>query len=167
VRDALGRAWQLATIQLDFNMAERFDLHFSAQDGTNQRPVVIHRAILGSLERFIGVYLEHTGGHLPLWLAPVQVKLLTVANDFVAYAKSVAEKLERAGFRVEVDDRPEKIGAKVRDGALEKTPYLLVIGAREKEAGTVAVRDHTAGDQGAVPVDAFIARLTEQVAAHR
>jgi threonyl-tRNA synthetase len=167
VRDAIGRAWQLATIQLDFNMAERFDLHFSAQDGTNQRPVVIHRAILGSLERFIGVYLEHTGGHLPLWLAPVQVKLLTVANDFVAYAKSVAEKLERAGFRVEVDDRPEKIGAKVRDGALEKTPYLLVIGAREKEAGTVAVRDHAAGDQGAVPVDAFIARLTEQVAAHR
>jgi threonyl-tRNA synthetase len=166
VRDAIGRAWQLATIQLDFNLAERFDLHYSAHDGTMQRPVVIHRAILGSLERFIGVYLEHTGGHLPLWLAPVQVKVLTVAADFVPYAKSVAEKLEAAGFRVELDDRSEKIGAKVRDGALEKIPYLLVIGARERDGSTVAVRERSAGDQGAVAVDAFVARLKEQVAAH-
>jgi threonyl-tRNA synthetase len=166
VRDAIGRAWQLATIQLDFNLAERFDLHFSAHDGTMQRPVVIHRAILGSLERFIGVYLEHTGGHLPLWIAPVQVKVLTVAADFVPYAKSVVERLEAAGFRVELDDRSEKIGAKVRDGALEKIPYLLVIGARERDGATVAVRERGAGDQGAVAVDAFVARLKEQVAAH-
>jgi len=164
VRDALGRAWQLATIQLDFNMAERFDLHFSAQDGTNQRPVVIHRAILGSLERFIGVYLEHTGGHLPLWLAPVQMKVLPVMTDVLPYAKSVADRLEKAGFRVEVDERQEKIGAMIRDGALEKIPYLLVVGAREKEGGTVAVRDHKSGDQGAIALDAFITKAQEQVA---
>jgi threonyl-tRNA synthetase len=164
VRDALGRAWQLATIQLDFNMAERFDLHFSAQDGTNQRPVVIHRAILGSLERFIGVYLEHTGGHFPLWLAPVQMKVLPVMTDVLPYAKSVADRLEKAGFRVEVDERQEKIGAMIRDGALEKIPYLLVVGAREKEGGTVAVRDHKSGDQGAIALDAFIMKAQEQVA---
>jgi threonyl-tRNA synthetase len=167
VRDAIGRSWQLATIQLDFNMAERFNLHYSAQDGTNQRPVVIHRAILGSLERFIGVYLEHTGGHFPLWLSPVQARIVTVMEDVVPYARSVEQKLTEAGFRVEFDDRPEKISAKIRDGALEKVPYLLVVGAREKESGSVAVRTHSKGDEGDVAVEALIRRMQEQVAARQ
>jgi threonyl-tRNA synthetase len=167
VRDAIGRSWQLATIQLDFNMAERFNLHYSAHDGTNQRPVVIHRAILGSLERFFGVYLEHTAGNLPAWLAPVQAKVLSVMTDVIPYARQVTEKLNAAGLRAELDDRPEKIGAKIRDGALEKVPYLLVVGARERDGGTVAVRERAAGDQGAVSLDAFVERLKTQVAAHQ
>ncbi len=166
VRDAIGRAWQLSTLQLDFNLAERFDLHYSAADGTNQRPVVIHRAMLGSLERFIGVYLEHTGGHLPLWLAPVQVKVVTVLTEVVPYAKQVVDRLHAAGFRVELDERPEKIGAKIRDGALEKVPYLLVIGARERDGATVAVRERAAGDQGAITLDAFVAQMKERLARH-
>jgi threonyl-tRNA synthetase len=164
VRDALGRSWQLATVQLDFNLPERFDLHFSAHDGTNHRPVVIHRAILGSIERFLGVYLEHTGGNLPIWLSPVQAKVLTVLPEFAPYGKQVAERLHAAGFRVELDDRTEKIGAKIRDGALEKVPYLLVVGARERDSGTVAVRERAAGDRGAVALHAFVARLKDEVA---
>jgi len=167
VRDAIGRAWQLSTIQLDFNAANRFDLHFSAQDGTAQRPVVIHRAMLGSLERFIGVYLEHTAGNLPAWLSPVQAKVLPVASEFVPYGREVADKLAAAGFRVELDERPEKIGAKVRDGALEKVPYLLVVGGRERDSGAVAVRERGGGDSGAVPLAAFIERLRGEVAAKK
>ncbi|MSR47506.1 MAG: threonine--tRNA ligase [Planctomycetes bacterium] len=167
VRDAIGRAWQLSTFQLDFNMAERFDLHYNAQDGTAKRPVVVHRAMLGSLERFIGVYLEHVAGNLPVWLSPVQAKVLTVMTDVVPYAREVVSRLAAEGFRVELDDRPEKIGAKIRDGALEKVPYLLVIGARERDSGAVAIRERSVGDQGATPLASFIERLKAEVAAKR
>jgi threonyl-tRNA synthetase len=167
VRDAIGRAWQLTTFQLDFNMAERFDLHYNAQDGTVKRPVVIHRAMLGSLERFIGVYLEHTAGNLPAWLSPVQAKVLPVANELVPYGREVAAKLVAEGFRVELDERPEKIGAKIRDGAMEKVPYLLVVGGRERDSGAVAVRERGVGDLGAVAIAAFIERLRGEVAAKK
>ncbi|MBL8840242.1 MAG: threonine--tRNA ligase [Planctomycetes bacterium] len=167
VRDAIGRSWQLSTFQLDFNMGERFDLHYNAKDGSVKRPVVVHRAMLGSLERFIGVYLEHTAGNLPLWLAPVQAKVLTVMAEVNGYAREVEAKLAAAGLRVEVDDRTEKIGAKIRDGALEKVPYLLVIGARERDTGSVAVRARGNVDLGALPLDAFVARAQAEVASMR
>ncbi len=165
VRDAIGRAWQLSTFQLDFNLGERFDLHFNAQDGTVKRPVVVHRAMLGSLERFIGVYLEHTAGSLPLWLSPVQVKVVPVAEEVLPYARDVGARLQAAGLRVEVDDRTDKMGAKIRDASLEKVPYILVLGARERDTGAVAVRARGAGDQGAQPFEAFLARLLGEVAA--
>jgi threonyl-tRNA synthetase len=167
VRDAVGRNWQLATIQLDFNMAERFDLHYSTHDGRNERPVVIHRAILGSLERFIGVYLEHVAGNLPLWLAPVQAKVVTVMEDVAPFAREVAGRLTAEGFRVDLDDRNDKIGAKIRDGALEKVPYLLVVGARERESGGVALRARGGLDLGAVSLAQLIERLHREVAERR
>ncbi|MBM4015080.1 MAG: threonine--tRNA ligase [Planctomycetes bacterium] len=167
VRDAIGRMWQLSTFQLDFNMGLRFDLHYNAKDGTQKRPVVVHRAMLGSLERFIGVYLEHVAGNLPLWLAPVQAKVLTVMEDVVPHARGVVAQLAAAGFRVELDDRSDKISAKIRDGALEKVPYLLVIGARERDSGAVAVRERGGGDQGAVPFAQMLERLQREVAERR
>ena len=163
VRDAIGRMWQLSTFQLDFNLGLRCDLHYNAKDGTQKRPVVVHRAMLGSLERFIGVYLEHVAGNLPLWLAPVQAKVLTVMDDVAPYAREVVARLAAAGFRVELDDRSDKISAKIRDGALEKVPYLLVIGARERDSGGVAVRERGAGDQGAVPLAQLLERLQREV----
>jgi threonyl-tRNA synthetase len=164
LRDAIGRDWQCGTTQVDFNLPGRFGAFYIDADGEKKTPVMIHRAIFGSLERFTGVLIENFAGHFPLWLAPVQMKVLPVMTDVLPYAKSVADRLEKAGFRVEVDERQEKIGAMIRDGALEKIPYLLVVGAREKEGGTVAVRDHKSGDQGAIALDAFIMKAQEQIA---
>ena len=160
VHDAIGREWQLGTIQLDFNLPERFALTYVAEDGTEKRPVMIHRAILGSIERFFGVMLEHFAGDLPLWLAPEQVRVLPVSDRFLEAARAVRERLVAAGIRAEVDERSEKLGAKIRDGEVEKVPVLLVVGAREAESGTASVRVRHRGDLGAKPVDAIVATVT-------
>ncbi len=164
VHDAIGREWQLGTIQLDFNLPIRFDLTYAAEDGTEQRPVMIHRAVLGSIERFFGVMLEHFAGDLPLWLAPEQARVLPVSDKFLDAARAVRERLHAAGLRVEVDERNEKLGAKIRDGELAKVPVLLVVGAREAEAGSASVRVRHTGDLGAHPVDRIAAVLTTAAA---
>ena len=161
--DSLGRTWQCGTIQLDFQMPERFDLEYVGEDGEKHRPVMIHRALLGSIERFIGVITEHFAGAFPAWLSPVQVKLLPVTDRAMDYAKNVAAQLDSQGFRVEVDHRNEKIGKKIREATLEKIPFMLVVGDRDMEAGTVSVRTRTGEDLGAMSLADFAAKLHEIV----
>jgi len=163
VHDALGRDWQLATIQLDFQMPERFDLTYVTPEGDEKRPVMIHRAILGSLERFFGVMLEHFGGDLPPWLAPEQVRVLPITDDQVEYAEKVLGELQALGLRATVDDRSEKLGWKIRDGETMKVPYLLVVGQREAENGTVSLRMRHRRDEGVLPSDAAIERIANAV----
>jgi threonyl-tRNA synthetase len=164
VKDALGREWQLGTVQLDYNLPERFDLTYVDADDERRRPVMIHRAPFGSLERFIGVLIEHCGGDFPVWLAPTQVAVLPISDDFNDYARDVAAELRAAGLRVDVDDRGEKVGRKIRDAEVQKTPYMLIIGSKEVEAGTVAVRRHGEGDRGAVPTGEFAEQLRKEIA---
>ncbi len=161
--DSLGRTWQCGTIQLDFQMPERFDLEYVGEDGEKHRPVMIHRALLGSIERFIGVITEHFAGAFPAWLSPVQVKLLPVTDRAMDYAKNVAAQLDSQGFRVEVDGRNEKIGKKIREATREKIPFMLVVGDRDMEAGTVSVRTRTGEDLGAMSLADFAAKLHEIV----
>ena len=161
--DSLGRTWQCGTIQLDFQMPERFDLEYVGEDGEKHRPVMIHRALLGSIERFIGVITEHFAGAFPAWLSPVQVKLLPVTDRAMDYAKNVAAQLDSQGFRVEVDGRNEKIGKKIREATLEKIPFMLVVGDRDMEAGTVSVRTRTGEDLGAMSLADFAAKLHQIV----
>lgn len=163
VKDALGRSWQLGTIQVDYNLPERFELEYVDSDNTRKRPVMIHRAPFGSMERFVAVLLEHCGGNLPLWLAPQQVKILPISDKFSSYAHEVARKLAAEDIRAEVDDRSEKIGRKIRDTELMKVPYMLVVGEKEMNENKVAVRKHGEGGKGAVPVDEFIAEMKEEV----
>ncbi len=164
VKDALGREWQLGTVQVDYNLPERFDLTYTDADDERQRPVMIHRAPFGSLERFIGVLIEHCGGDFPVWLAPVQVKILPISDDFNDYARSVAETLRAADLRVEIDERSEKVGRKIRDAEVQKTPYMLIVGAKEREAEAVAVRRHGEGDRGAMPTAAFVEHVRVEIA---
>jgi threonyl-tRNA synthetase len=164
VKDALGRQWQLGTIQVDYNLPERFDLWYTDAEDQKRRPVMIHRAPFGSLERFVGVLIEHCGGNFPTWLAPVQVMVLPIGQDFEAYAKEVASALAESGFRVETDLRNEKIGYKIRSAELQKVPFMLVVGRQESENGTVAVRRHGAGAQDVVSLDDFRDRLAAEVA---
>lgn len=167
IKDALGRSWQLGTVQLDYNLPERFDLTYIDENDDRVRPVMIHRAPFGSLERFIGVMLEHTGGNLPLWLAPVQVKVLPITDAQNDTATAVADDLRAAGLRVDVDTRSEKVGRKIRDAEVEKVPVMLILGKNEAEAGTVSVRRHGLGDdsdQGAQSLDALRAALLDEVA---
>ena len=147
VRDALGREWQLGTVQVDYTLPKRFDLTYVDENDERVRPVMIHRAPFGSLERFIGVLIEHTGGSFPLWLAPTQVKVLPITDDQNDYAEAVARDLRRSGLRVETDTRSEKVGRKIRDAEVEKVPVMLVVGRKEAEAGTVSVRRHGLGDE--------------------
>ena len=161
--DSIGRTWQCGTIQLDFQMPERFELEYTGPDGEKHRPVMIHRALLGSIERFIGVITEHFAGAFPTWLAPVQVKVLPITDRSHEYAHTVYQKLFDLGFRVEEDDRNEKIGYKIREAQMEKVPYMLVLGDKEAEAGTVAVRDRKTGETTTMSLDEFIANLTEEV----
>ena len=161
--DSLGRTWQCGTIQLDMQMPERFDLEYVGEDGQKHRPVMIHRVVLGSIERFIGVITEHFAGAFPAWLNPVQVKLLTVTDRADAYAKDVAARLDALGFRVETDLRNEKIGKKIREATPGKIPYMLVMGDRDIENGTVSVRTRGGEDLGAMSLDAFAAMLKEEV----
>jgi threonyl-tRNA synthetase len=165
--DVLGREWQCTTIQFDFNLPERFDLTYVASDGARQRPYMVHRAMLGSMERFLGVLIEHYGGAFPLWLAPVQAVVIPIADRHQEYAQQVASRLRQAGLRVEVDARPERMQAKIRDAQLQKVPYMLIVGDREARAGAVAVRLRTGQDLGSVPLEDFIRRVQDEVAAHR
>ena len=161
--DSLGRTWQCGTIQLDFQMPERFELEYVGEDGQKHRPVMIHRVVLGSIERFIGVITEHFGGAFPTWLAPVQVKVLPITDRTADYAKSVAEKLDAAGIRVETDLRNEKIGYKIREAQMQKIPYMLVVGDKEAEAGNISVRTRSGGDMGVMSLDDFMAQLQEEI----
>ena len=163
--DSLGRTWQCGTIQLDFQMPERFELEYVGEDGEKHRPVMIHRALLGSIERFIGVITEHFAGAFPLWLSPVQVKVLPITDRTHDYARSVVEKLNAAGIRVEGDFRSEKLGYKIREAQLQKIPYMLVVGDKEAENGGVAVRTRTGGDEGVMSVEDFIAKCKAEIAA--
>ncbi len=167
VRDALGRQWQLGTVQLDYNLPERFDLSYIGSDDKRHRPVMIHRAPLGSLERFIGVLIEHCAGAFPVWLAPEQVRILPISDKQVDYARSVLDVLVMAGMRVSVDQRSEKAGYKIREAQLRKIPYMLVVGAREVESGTVNVRLRTEERPGAMTVAEFAARASKVVRARK
>ena len=167
IKDALGRAWQCTTIQFDFNLPERFDMTYVGEDGKEHRPYMVHRALLGSLERFFGVLVEHYGGAFPVWLAPVQVVLIPIADKHVEYARSVAGQLRTAGLRVEVNDSGERMQAKIRDAQMLKIPYMLIIGNREMEAGQVNLRMRDGNVPGAMAVDAFLALAQEAVAGKR
>ncbi|MEE2712071.1 MAG: threonine--tRNA ligase [Planctomycetota bacterium] len=162
VLDAIGREWQLGTIQLDFNLPDRFGLTYIDQEGQEQRPVMIHRAILGSLERFIGILIEHTGGAFPFWVAPVQARIITIADDHVEYGREVVKRFQDEGFRVEPDFSNAKTGAKIRDARLQRVPYRLVVGGREMENGTVAVKEHPDTDLGTLGVEEVIALFREK-----
>ncbi len=163
VRDALGRKWQLGTVQVDYVMPERFDLTYIGSDGQKHRPVVIHRAPFGSMERFIGVLIEHTAGNFPLWLAPVQAMVLPIAEDVHDYAKSVHQALLEAGIRAELDTRSEKIGKKIRDAEISKVPCMIVIGQKEQESGEVSLRRHRIGDEGRFSVSGLIEKLKKEI----
>ena len=164
ITDAIGRKWQCGTIQLDYQMPARFGLKYIGADNTEHQPVVIHRAIFGSFERFIGILIEHFAGAFPLWLAPVQVAILPIADRHLDYARGVLAQLEAAGLRTKLDGRVEKIGYKIREAQLQKIPYMLVIGDREAAEGTVSVRTRAGGDQGAAPVEAFVTSARDEVA---
>lgn len=163
IRDALGREWQCSTIQFDFNLPERFDLTFAGQDGKMHRPYMVHRALLGSMERFFGTLIEHYAGNFPVWLAPVQAVILPVSDRFIDYAQQVAKLLRDAQVRVEMDDQDAKLGYKIREAEVQKVPYMLIVGAREVENGTVSVRRHGQGDLGALSLKNLIARIQTEV----
>jgi threonyl-tRNA synthetase len=164
VQDAIGRYWQLGTLQVDFSQPENFDLTYVGEDGGKHRPVVLHRAILGSVERFLGILIEHTAGAFPVWLAPVQAVVIPVSDRFADYARSVAARLSARGFRAETDDRNEKMGARIRHAELQKIPYMLIVGEREQASDSVSPRKRKAGDLGATTVDAFADVLAAEVA---
>ena len=163
LEDSLGRTWQCGTIQLDMQMPERFELEYTAADGTKKRPVMIHRVCFGSIERFIGILIEHFAGQFPTWLAPVQVKVLPISEKFEDYAKSVADRLDAEGIRVETDNRAEKIGYKIREARNERVPYIIVVGEKDKEAGKVSLRSRTNGEEGQFDLDDVIARVKEEI----
>jgi threonyl-tRNA synthetase len=161
--DAIGRAWQLSTVQFDFNLPKRFDMEYVGEDGARHQPLMVHRALFGSVERFFGVLIEHYAGAFPAWLAPVQASVLPLSEKTIEYAKKITEQLKNAGFRVHLDDRNEKLQAKIRDAQMQKIPYMLVIGGKEAEAGTVSVRDRTKGDLGPRPLDQFTTDLRQEI----
>ena len=163
VKDALNRAWQCSTIQFDFSLPERFDLYYIDRDGKHKRPFMIHRALLGSIERFFGLLIEHYAGDFPLWLAPVQVKVLPITDDFNEYGRQIIQTLRQRRIRAELDDRSEKIGAKIRDAELQKVPYMFIIGANEAQAETIALRKHGAGDLGVKKLTDVMAQLETEI----
>ena len=163
ITDAIGRKWQCATIQLDYQMPQRFGLKYVGADNAEHQPVMIHRAIFGSLERFIAILIEHYVGAFPLWLAPVQVVILPIADRHLDYARQVHSRVSAAGLRVEVDERQEKIGYKIREAQLQKVPYMLVVGDKEADQGSVSVRSRAGGDQGSRPLDEFVQLATLEV----
>ena len=163
LQDSIGRTWQCGTIQLDMNLPERFELEYVDKDGTKKRPVMIHRVCFGSIERFIGILIEHFAGMFPTWLAPVQVKVLPISEKFVDYAEGIKEQLEERGIRVELDDRDEKIGFKIREARNERVPYMLIVGEKDIEAGKVSVRSRANGEEGQADLSEFIARIEEEI----
>ncbi len=162
--DAIGRTWQCGTIQLDFQMPQRFELEYQGADGEKHRPIMIHRVLFGSIERFIGILIEHFAGAFPAWLAPVQVKVLPISDKFSEYADQVRKQLDEAGIRVELDTRSEKIGYKIREAQMQRIPYMLIVGQKEQEEGLVAVRSRAAGDEGQKPLSEFLASLKDEIA---
>ena len=162
LQDSIGRTWQCGTIQLDFQLPQRFEAEYTGEDGQKHRPIMIHRVVFGSIERFIGILIEHYAGKFPVWLAPVQVKVLPVSDKSLEYAKSVEAALREKGLRAETDARNEKIGYKIREAQLEKVPYMLIVGDKEREEGTVSVRMREKGDVGAMAVEEFAARVKKE-----
>ena len=162
--DCIGRTWQCGTIQLDFQLPQRFELEYIGADGEKHQPIMIHRVAFGSIERFIGILIEHFAGAFPTWLAPVQVRVLPISDKYMEYAQSVRDKLEAAGIRTELDVRSEKIGYKIREAQTAKIPYMLVVGQKEEEEGNVSVRSRFAGDEGAKDLDAFLADIQKEIA---
>ena len=162
VQDVLMRDWQLGTIQLDFNMPERFGLEYRNSQGSASRPVMIHRAVLGSLERFIGILIEHYGGAFPLWLSPVQISLIPVAEPHANYAHAIVRDLQQAGYRVELQTASETLGARIRKSQTEKIPYMLVMGDKEIEAKKIAIRSRVKGDLGQKTVEEFLGQLKQE-----
>lgn len=163
VRDSLKRRWQLGTIQLDFSMPERFGLEYTGEDGAKRRPVMIHRALLGSFERFFGILLEHTAGNLPLWLSPRQATILTISDKYMDYARTVLAQLQEEGIRATLDERNEKVGRKIRDAEVAKIPYMFIIGEKEEQTNAVSLRIHTVGDQGMIPLNEAISQLKNAI----
>jgi threonyl-tRNA synthetase len=161
--DSLGRSWQIGTVQLDYNMPSRFGLTYTGADNAEHQPVMIHRALMGSYERFIAILIEHYGGELPVWLTPVQAIVLPIADRHLGYARAVHERVQAAGVRVELDERTESVGRKIRDGELRKIPYMLIVGDREQEGEQVDVREHRQGRLGSMQVGDFVERLNKQV----
>ena len=161
--DAIGRTWQCGTIQLDFQLPQRFELEYQGADGEKHRPIMIHRVAFGSIERFIGILIEHFAGAFPTWLAPVQVKVLPISDKFAEYGESVRKQLDEAGIRVELDTRSEKIGYKIREAQMQKIPYMLIVGQKEQEEGLVAVRSRFAGDEGQKSLAAFVEVVKEEI----
>ena len=164
LEDSIGRTWQCGTIQLDFQLPQRFELEYIGEDGGKHRPIMVHRVAFGSIERFIGILIEHFAGKFPVWIAPLQVKILPITDKQFAYAEELCAKMKAQGIRVEVDDRNEKIGYKIREAQMEKVPYMLVVGEKEAEAGQVAVRRRDKGDIGAISADEFIATVVDDIA---
>ena len=163
IEDSLGRTWQCGTIQLDMNLPERFQIEYVGEDGQKHRPIMIHRACFGSMERFIGILTEHYAGAFPTWMAPVQVKILPISEKHVEYAKDLAKQMHRDYVRVEVDDRSEKIGYKIRQAQMAKVPYMLVVGDKEVEEGTVNVRKHGGDELGSVPFEEFFNSIKTEI----
>lgn len=161
--DAIGRTWQCGTIQLDFQLPQRFELEYQGADGEKHRPIMIHRVLFGSIERFIGILIEHFAGAFPAWLAPVQVKVLPISDKFIEYGESVRKQLDEAGIRVELDTRSEKIGYKIREAQMQRIPYMLIVGQKEQEEGLVAVRSRNTGDEGQKSLTDFIRKLQEEI----
>ena len=162
--DSIGRTWQCGTIQLDMQLPQRFELEYTGADGEKHRPIMIHRVAFGSIERFIGILIEHFAGAFPTWLAPVQVKVLPISDKHLEYGQKVLETLNAAGIRAEIDTRAEKIGYKIREAQMQKIPYMLVVGAKEEEENLVSVRSRFAGDEGQKSLDAFVASVAEEIA---
>jgi threonyl-tRNA synthetase len=167
LKDSLNREWQLSTIQFDFILPDRLDLTYVGEDGKEHRPYMIHRALLGSMERFMGALIEHHAGAFPIWLSPVQAVLIPIADRHIEYANSVSEELKAAGLRIEVDVRSERMNAKIRDAQLQKVPYMLIIGDREVEDGAVAVRLRSGEDLGAMPLYDFLSHAEEEIRSQR
>ena len=162
IKDALNREWQCSTIQFDFNMPDRFDMTFTGSNNERLRPYMIHRALLGSIERFMGVLVEHYAGALPLWLSPVQVRVIPISDRFLEYGRQVFDACMQGGLRVELDDRAEKVGYKIRDAETNKIPLMAVVGEKEKEAGTVSMRRHRLGDQGSIGLADFVKLISDE-----
>ena len=158
----MGRTWQCGTIQLDFQLPGRFDVTYRGDDGAEHTPVLIHRVVFGSIERFMGILIEHYAGAFPYWLAPVQVKIITVSDEHIDYARELQAKFMDWGLRSEIDMRGEKLGRKIRDAQVQKVPYMLIIGDKEKEAGTVGVRERTKGDLGSMTLEEFRELLSKE-----
>jgi threonyl-tRNA synthetase len=167
LKDAIGRLWQGPTIQMDFNMPERFDLKYTGEDGKEHRPAMIHRVVLGSMERFIGALIEHYAGAFPVWLAPVQAQVMPIADRHNDNARKIYDELFDSGIRVEIDDRREKIGLKIREAEIQKVPYMLIVGDKEAESNTVSVRARGKGDTGSMKLGEFTSLIKEEIAGRK